>query len=164
MLYLLFIDSLFSIFIFLFIISLFILPIIKIFINYFKDIIIKLFYINFSFLFINILYLNIFSNNFNLKYNQLYNKDIIIYNNYTKYNCKLENHYYYTFFRLKHFLYLKILKKNNIYFIITIDDFINIKKNNKYYHILMFSLLKRYSKNLNNLDHYLLNYIKDFLY
>lgn len=165
MIYLLFINSIFSSFLLISIISLIFYPIIHIFISKIQKIIIKIIYINLSFFILNVLYLHLFHKNFNLDYKELCNKKIIIYNtNCQKYDCVLINYNYLSIFGIKYFLYLNILKNNNVRFTLTIDKYKKIKKNRIYYDTLMFDLVNKYSKDFNKLDFYIINHIKDFLY
>jgi len=165
MIYLLFINGIFSSFLLISIISLIFYPIIHFFISHIQKIIIKIIYINLSFFILNVLYLNLFDKNFNLDYKELCNKKIIIYTtNYQKYDCILINYDYLSIFGFKYFLYLNILKNNNIRSTLTIDKYKKIKKNRIYYDILMFNLVNKYSLNFNKLDFYVIKHIKDFLY
>lgn len=151
-----FIHSIFSAFLILFVISIFTVPII--------DVTKGIIFTNFTFFFYQIIYYNIFNKRFHLNFNDIQNKQIILYENNINYECFLLNYKYKKILGIKYFLFLEILRNNNLLYYISIDLIDKITyKNDKYYN-LMFDLIYKYSFFFKKIDFYLANYIKDFLY
>lgn len=151
-----FIHSIFSGFLLLFVLSIFTMPII--------DISKSIIFTNLTFFFYQTIYYNIFNKKFNLNFNEILNKKIILYENNIYYDCCLLNYKYKKILGIKYFLFLEILRNNNLLYCLSIDliDKISLKNNN--YYNLMFNLIYKYSFFFKKIDFYLANYIKDFLY
>lgn len=149
-----------QIFIFFIILILFLYGIL---VNINSKIIFLLVNINFSFFILKIIYYNFISIKFNGNFDNMIKKEIFINDSFSLNNYTLVNYKYLYFFGVKYNLLLILNRYNNLY--IQDFDYINdITISKKYYYDLIISLILKYSEYFKNIDFYILNNIKEFIY
>jgi len=127
------------------------------------DTFINLFKINVSFLLFKIVYYNLIDNKFNYNYNYLINRRVHVIDNFYYKDYTFINYKYKYFLGIKYKLYIILMDHFTIY----IKDYESIRKinvDNTLYYDKILTLTYKYSKYFKNIDIYLLNNIKEFLY
>lgn len=149
-----------QIFIFFIILILFLYGIL---VNINSKIIFLLVNINFSFFILKIIYYNFISIKFNGNFDYMIKKEIFINDSFSLNNYTLVNYKYLYFFGVKYNLLLILNRYNNLH-IQNFDYINNITISKKYYYDLIISLIFKYSEYFKNIDFYILNNIKEFIY
>jgi hypothetical protein len=119
--------------------------------------------VNVSFLIFKIIYYNFYDDKFNYNYDYLVNRKIFVIDNFHYKDYLFINYKYEYFLGIKYKLYF-ILFDN---FTLHVKDYEYIKKltvDKNFYYNLLLTLTYKYSKYFKNIDIYILNNIKEFLY